>query len=303
MAWLAAAIPIIPMAIEAITKLINGKDADDKPESVPQKDSAAEERNNTLETRNRELTEQMERSQIEQQKRNEELAAQNKQLREDIEKYQKEHEKQLKQMTKLLAELKEKKLNSFEAIEEHDKKAKEALIRLAKEAQPIGMKGNNVALFGLTSTGKSTMLNSLLGEKKAATGVGETTLEVASYSGRNFVLWDIPGRNDEVSYMSMQYISFFKGLTRRLILVQHTIKENSSIMKLLDAIDIKYDIIVNKMDRVEEEERTEFCEQIRKEIQKIGLKGVGRVFFVSAKYPAQFPDWLEMVNYLTNSSN
>ncbi|CAF3372532.1 unnamed protein product [Rotaria sp. Silwood2] len=303
MAWLAAAIPIIPMAIEAITKLINGKDADDKPESVPQKDSAAEERNNTLETRNRELTEQMERSQIEQQKRNEELAAQNKQLREDIEKYQKEHEKQLKQMTKLLAELKEKKLNSFEAIEEHDKKAKEALIRLAKEAQPIGMKGNNVALFGLTSTGKSTMLNSLLGEKKAATGVGETTLEVSSYSGRNFVLWDIPGRNDEVSYMSMQYISFFKGLTRRLILVQHTIKENSSIMKLLDAIDIKYDIIVNKMDRVEEEERTEFCEQIRKEIQKIGLKGVGRVFFVSAKYPAQFPDWLEMVNYLTNSSN
>ncbi|CAF4737320.1 unnamed protein product, partial [Rotaria sp. Silwood2] len=31
MAWLAAAIPIIPMAIEAITKLVNGKDADDKP--------------------------------------------------------------------------------------------------------------------------------------------------------------------------------------------------------------------------------------------------------------------------------
>ncbi|CAF2964834.1 unnamed protein product, partial [Rotaria sp. Silwood2] len=183
----------------------------------------------------------------------------------------------------------------------HDKKAKEALIRLAKEAQPIGMKGNNVALFGLTSTGKSTMLNSLLGEKKAATGVGETTLEVASYAGRNFVLWDIPGRNDEISYMSMQYMSFFKGLTRRLILVQHTVKENSSIMKLLDAIGINYDIVVNKMDRVEEEERAEFCEQIRQEIQKIGLKGVGRVFFVSAKYPAQFPDWLEMVNYLTNS--
>ncbi|CAF0832065.1 unnamed protein product [Rotaria sordida] len=102
-------------------------------------------------------------------------------------------------------------------IEAHDKNAKEALIKLAQQAKPIEMKGNNIAFFGLTSTGESTMLDSLLGEKKAATDVGETTLEVTPYSGRNFVLWDIPSRNDEVSYMSMQYISFFKGLTRRLI--------------------------------------------------------------------------------------
>ncbi|CAF4527481.1 unnamed protein product, partial [Rotaria sp. Silwood2] len=265
---------------------------------IVQRDFAAEERNHALEARNRELAEQMYRNQIEQQKRNEELIAQNNKLREDIERYQREHEQQLKEMTKLLAELKEKKLNSFEAIEAHDKKAKEALIQLAKQAKPIGMEGNNIALFGLTSTGKSTMLNSLLGEKKAATGVGETTVEVASYPGRDFILWDIPGRNDELSYMSLQYISFFKGLTRRLILIQHTVKENSSIMKLLDAIEIEYDIVVNKMDRVEEEERAEFCDQIRKEIAKIGLKSVGHVFFVSAKYPAQFPDWLQMVNYL-----
>ncbi|CAF0832084.1 unnamed protein product [Rotaria sordida] len=120
-------------------------------------------------------------------------------------------------MNKLLAELKEKKLDSFEDIDAQDKNAKEALIKLAQQAKPIEMKGNNIAFFGLTSTGESTMLDSLLGEKKAATDVGETTLEVISYFGRNFVLRDIPSRNDEVSYMSMQYISFFKGLTRRLI--------------------------------------------------------------------------------------
>ncbi|CAF1411910.1 unnamed protein product [Rotaria sordida] len=232
---------------------------------------------------------------------NNELVTENIELQKQLEHYQREHEEQTKQMTKLLAELKEKKLDSFEAIEAHDKKAKQTLIQLAQQAKPIKMEGNNIALFGLTSTGKSTMLNSLLGEKKAATGAGETTIEVSSYSGRDFILWDIPGRNDEVTYTRMQYISFFKGLTRRLILVQSTIKENSSIMKLLDAIELHYDIVVNKMDRIEEEERVEFCEQIRKEISKIGLKGVGRVFFVSAKYPAQFPDWLEMVNYLTDS--
>ncbi|CAF1497850.1 unnamed protein product, partial [Adineta steineri] len=29
-----------------------------------------------------------------------------------------------------------------------------------------------------------------------------------------------------------------------------------------------------------------------------GLKGVGRIFYVSAKNPLQFPDWADMVDYL-----
>ncbi|CAF4319103.1 unnamed protein product [Rotaria sp. Silwood2] len=232
---------------------------------------------------------------------NDDLAVENRELQQQLDNYQKEHEEQLKAMNKLMVEMKEKKLNSFEAIENNDKTAKEALIHLAKQAKPIRMEGKNVALFGLTSTGKSTLLNNLIGEKRAATGIGETTVTIKSYPSKYFILWDIPGRNDEISYLSLEYISLFKGLTRRLILIQSTIKENSSMMQFLDAIDLNYDIVVNKMDRVEEEERAEFCEQIRQEIQKIGLKSVGHLFFVSAKYPAQFSDWLEMVNYLTNS--
>ncbi|CAF2874585.1 unnamed protein product [Rotaria sp. Silwood2] len=251
-------------------------------------------------TRNDRQTYQNQRS-FEQIQTNTELATENMELQKQLENYQKEHEEELKEMNKLMKDLKEKKLDSFEAIEKNDKRAKEALIQLARKAKPIGMEGNNVALFGLTSTGKSTMLNNLIGEKKAAIGIGETTLTIKSYPTKDFILWDIPGRNDELSYMSLEYISFFKGLTRRLILIHCTIKENSGMMKFLDAIELNYDIVVNKMDRIEEEERTEFCEQIRKEIEKIGLKGVGHVFFVSAKYPRQFPDWLDMVNYLKNS--
>ncbi|CAF3368951.1 unnamed protein product, partial [Rotaria sp. Silwood2] len=134
MSWFTALAPVIPMAISAIAGLINGKHGRHGSGPIVQGDFAAEERNHALEARNRELAEQMYRNQIEQQKRNEELIAQNNKLREDIERYQREHEQQLKEMTKLLAELKEKKLNSFEAIEAHDKKAKEALIQLAKQA-------------------------------------------------------------------------------------------------------------------------------------------------------------------------
>ncbi len=258
------------------------------------------ERNDTLVAENKNLAKQMKRNEEEQRDRNKHLAEQNERLHRQIENYQQQHEVQLKEMNKLLGELKKKQLNTFEDIENNDKKAKEALIRLAKQAAPFGMEGNNVALFGITSSGKSTMLNKLFGEKVAEVGIGETTIKMTSYKTTHFILWDIPGKNDEVSYMSLQYISFFKGLTRRLILVTNTLKENSSMMKLLDAIGLDYDVVVNKMDLYSEEQIPKFCEKIRKEKETIGLKGLGRIFFLSAEYPNQFSDWLDMLNYLTN---
>ncbi|CAF5140825.1 unnamed protein product, partial [Rotaria magnacalcarata] len=95
-------------------------------------------------------------------------------------------------MEQLLAELKAKKLESFEDIERQDKRAKDAIIRLAEKAMPIKMERINIALFGLTATGKSTMLNALYGKTVAETGIGETTTQVTSYKTERFVLWDVP---------------------------------------------------------------------------------------------------------------
>ncbi|CAF1416419.1 unnamed protein product [Rotaria magnacalcarata] len=162
------------------------------------------------------------------------------------------------------------------------------------------MKGINVALFGLTSTGKSTMLNSLIGSKVAATGCGETTMEITSYPAQGFTLCDIPGRNDEISYFSMQYIAFWKGLTRRLVLITTTVKENTSMMKLLDAIGLTYDVVVNKFDKVDEEERENFQKQVKVQIAEAKLKGVDHVYYVSAKNPKMFDDWIKMVDQMTS---
>jgi GTP-binding protein EngB required for normal cell division len=152
-------------------------------------------------------------------------------------------------------------------LEENDKEAKKALIELAQSTREVKMAGINIALFGLTSTGKSTMLNSLLGKK-----FGETTTEITPYAEESFTLWDIPGRNDELSYFSMEYISFFKGLSRRIILIQAIIKENSSMMKLLDELQLSYDIVFNKFDKAEEEEQPGVRRQIQSEVQQMGLK-------------------------------
>ncbi|CAF3943419.1 unnamed protein product [Rotaria sp. Silwood1] len=193
-----------------------------------------------------------------------------------------------------------KKIDSFKALTKHDKKAAKLLIELARLTEAVTLEGINIGTFGLTSTGKSTLLNSLLGEKKTETGAGETTSQVTAYSSKQFTLWDAPGRNDETVYMTMEYISFFKGLTRRLILIQSSIKENSSMMKLLDEIDLSYDIVMNKFDLVDEDERQKLQNQIQREIETLELKRVNKVFFVSAKHPTMFPDWDVMIDYLTN---
>jgi small GTP-binding protein len=217
-----------------------------------------------------------------------------------VAKYREQHAELLKRFAELNTTLKRKKIETFEELQNQDQEAKKVLVRLAQETAPSKMQGINIALFGQTSTGKSTMLNALLGQNVAATGVGETTKEIKAYPGTGFTLWDVPGRNDEVSYLSMEYVAFFKGLTRRVILIQATVKENSSIMKLLDELGLQYDIVFNKFDKAEtEEEQAQLKKVIRTEIQEIGLRRVGKVYFVSAKNPKMFDDWRDMVHHFT----
>ena len=147
--------------------------------------------------------------------------------------------------------------------------------------------------------GKSTIINKLLGKDLAAVGIGETTKEIQAYQGIGCRLFDIPGRNDDIQYFSADYISFWKGLTYRLVAITHTIKEMTKVFKLLDAINLNYDIVVNKFDQVESGEADAFKLQLRQEIKVAGLQGVNQIFFVSARNPRQFPDWLTMCDYIT----
>ena len=74
-------------------------------------------------------------------------------------------------------------------------------------------------------------------------------------------------------------------------------KENTSLMKLLDEIGVSYDIVFNKFDQIDEEEREGLKTKIHSEIQT-ELKRVNKVYFISAKFPDKFTDWCTMVNDL-----
>jgi small GTP-binding protein len=220
----------------------------------------------------------------------------------ELHRYYHQHSNVLQGYESFNANIKKIKIDCFETLAAQDKNLTDTLIELAKKTDAVKLPDNSYAFFGLTSTGKSTILNGILGNNVAATGYGETTTEIRPYPGANFFIWDIPGKNDEVSYMTMASISFWKGLNKRLIVIQSTVKENSSMMKLMDAIGLNYDIVVNKLDIINQEQQQKFYQQIQNEIAALGLKRVQRVFFISAHYPNKFPDWNQMVSYLTNLS-
>ena len=221
-------------------------------------------------------------------------------LRKELDRYKEQFAGLMSRFETLIKEIRKTKIETFEELATQDEERMRALIALANQTTPIELKGKNIGLFGQTSTGKSTMLNALLKKEVAATGPGETTQEITPYNHEKFTLWDVPGRNDEVSYFSMEYISFFKGLTHRLILIQSTVKENSSMMKLLDAIELDYDIVFNKFDLVKEKDRETLQEQIKSEVKRLGLKRVKNLFFVSSENPSMFSDWQMMTTYITS---
>src|SRR5439155_26466624 len=100
----------------------------------------------------------------------------------------------------------------------------EMLHKLARKVVPVNLSGRNIGLFGVTSAGKSSTVNALLGSKVAGTGVGEATKEITAYDGQNWRLYDFPGQNDDLSYFNKESIALMKGLTHRLVLITTTVK-------------------------------------------------------------------------------
>ncbi|CAF1358087.1 unnamed protein product [Rotaria sp. Silwood1] len=220
-------------------------------------------------------------------------------LHDEIQRMREEISDKRQDLETLEKKTRRKTMKSFDDISKDEKQREKALTKLARKTKSIKKQGNNIGIFGLTSTGKSTMINSLLGEKLADIGVGETTKEMTPYHGTRYTLWDTPGRNDESAYTNQEYISFIKGLTQRLILIQYTIKEILNLIRLFDDLGLDYDIVVNKFDDIDEDEQDKFRRQIQREILSFKLKCKKNVFFLSASYPRMFSDWLKMVHHLT----
>jgi len=199
------------------------------------------------------------------------------------------------QINSILESMKEKKIDSFEDLQAQDAKAAQHLMELAKKAPALQMHGHNVGFFGDTSCGKSSTVNALLGKVVAEVGYGETTLDITPYAGIHQRLWDLPGRNDEINYLTLPYITCMKGLDQRVVMIAKTLKEMSKVIRLLATLSLSCIIVVNQVDLVDAHEREKFKTAIMKERDTIS-PGT-RVFFISAKHPVMFKaDWESFVH-------
>ncbi|CAF1284357.1 unnamed protein product [Rotaria sp. Silwood1] len=110
-------------------------------------------------------------------------------LREELAKYREQHTELVKCFDILNEKSKREKIESFEDLEKSKKKeTKTVLVNLAQLTKPTPLEGINIGLFGLTSTGTSTIINSLFGQNVADTGFGETTTKITPYNGIIFTL-------------------------------------------------------------------------------------------------------------------
>ncbi|CAF1467336.1 unnamed protein product, partial [Adineta steineri] len=96
----------------------------------------------------------------------------------------------------LTQQIEKQRINSYEDLQQINQYAAQNLIKLASNTHPFQLGERSFGFFGLTSTGKSTMINKLIGFDLAETGADETTQEIQPYDGQEYRLYDIPGRND-----------------------------------------------------------------------------------------------------------
>ncbi|CAF1163264.1 unnamed protein product [Rotaria sordida] len=227
------------------------------------------------------------------------VAKMNSNLIKEFNRYREENTELMNRFNELHKQIKKQRINSYEDLQQVNQHAAQTIVKLASNTKPFRLGGRAFGFYGLTSTGKSTIINKLLGYDLSDKDAGKTTKEIQRYEGQNCRLFDIPDKNDDMSYFTMEYIAFWKGLTKILVLITTTITEMTNVFHLLDALNLRYDIVINKFDLVPIEKRQEFKKKINQQICESELQGVDHVWYVSALNPNQCPDWLTLVNSLT----
>ena len=200
----------------------------------------------------------------------------------------------------LLEDAHKSKITSLSSLSEHDQKTFDEVIQLCKEQPAYRLLGRNAAVFGVVSTGKSSLINALLGREVAETGIGETTLEFKSYQGIGLTYWDCPGKHDQLTYLTADYISLIKGLTIRIIVVDITLKHMTGFISMLQRLNLPFIVVLNKWDAIakaSEAKRTKFEATIAEEIAQY-CPGVP-IFRVAAEQPGHF-QWDDLVQHITS---
>ena len=173
-------------------------------------------------------------------------------------------------------------------------------LAIVQHIPAIEITGRSIGLFGLISSGKSTLVNSLLGRTVAEVGIGDTTMAVTQYQGIGYTLWDAPGYSDEYDYTANdERVAIIKALSLRIVVVTATINSIIKFLTLLQQLSLPTVIVVNKCDLATAADLQQFKAKIAAEVAAHGLSC--DVYFISADKPASFTeDWDRLVMRITS---
>jgi len=109
------------------------------------------------------------------------------------------------------------------------------------------------AFFGSTSTGKSTLVNLACGRNVAETGAGETTTTITPYpvDHGGFVIWDLPGKNDAVSYYSADILGLVKCMSAAYCLFRATPNDCLDFVRLVSRMEVPFYAVLTMVDHPE----------------------------------------------------
>ena len=202
-------------------------------------------------------------------------------------------------LLKLQEQLNEKKEDEEGEEGEVGGSSLKKIFKLAKKIPPRELHGTNIALFGINGVGKSSLVNAFTNTTAAPVGPTDSTTSITGYQGSTFTIFDLPGLNDDVSYFVQEYISLLKGVSHRVVVVTATVKQMKKLINLFEYLELSYDIVVNKFDLIDVDERPAYQAKIQEEVQLPEWKHLHRLWFISAAQPGHLPDWLPLVDHLT----
>jgi len=139
----------------------------------------------------------------------------------------------------------------------------------------------NIAFLGNVDVGKSTLLNTLIGNNVAVTGRGETTTEITPYpvgKNTNSVFWDFPGRTDDVNYANYRTLSFMKGMSKIVLLERTCVSNCTRIIRVLTALHLPFVFVASQDDQFTDEERKRQTSKDHASLQQLGVEPEGRYF-------------------------
>ena len=185
-------------------------------------------------------------------------------------------------------------------LDQLDSERFDRILELCRQCLPLRLPGVNIGLLGNTSVGKSSIINASVGREICETGMGQVTMEPRPYNMPNseLVFWDLPGKNDDISYLRAPYISCMKSMAFIGVVITATVSEVSSLIKMLQTLGIPYHIIVNKIDQARNAEQlARFRAQVDREVAGLGNCFRG-VFYVSAE-DVRLGDWTRLMDRIT----